>query len=72
MTKKQVGKETVYLVYTQHSSSSKKEQELQHKNLEAGPGVDTMEGCYLLACFPMAYLAYFVFLLYVYVCVVVF
>jgi hypothetical protein len=56
MTKKQVGEERVYSVYTStllFITKRKSRQELtQGRNLEAGADAEAMEGCCLLACFP--------------------
>jgi hypothetical protein len=62
MTKKQVGKKRIYLAYTSTLLFiTKGSQGLgTQAGQEAGADAETMEGCYLLACFP--WLARFAFL----------
>ena len=60
MTKKQIDEKSVYLAYTSTCCSSPKEVKTgTHTGQEAGTDTETMEECYLLACFPwLAQLAY--------------
>jgi hypothetical protein len=55
---KEVGEERVYSAYT--STSPKEVRTGTQADQEAGADAETMEGCYLLACFP--WLAQFAFL----------
>jgi hypothetical protein len=60
MTKKQVGEERVYSAYTSILLFITKEVRTgTQAGQEAGADAETMEGCYLLACFPwLAQLAF--------------
>jgi hypothetical protein len=52
MTKKQVGKESVYLAYTSILLFiTKKVRTGTQAGQKAGADSEAMEGCYLLACF---------------------
>jgi hypothetical protein len=54
MTKKQVGEERIYSAYTSILLFITKEEVRTgtQAGQEAGADAETIEGCYLLACFP--------------------
>jgi hypothetical protein len=54
MTKKQVGEERIYSAYTSTLLFTTKEVRTgTQAGQEAGADAEAMEGCYLLACFPL-------------------
>jgi hypothetical protein len=52
MSKKQVGEERVYSVYTSRLLLTKEVRTETQAGQEAGADAEAMEGCSLLACFP--------------------